>query len=446
MSTSKSPLLTTLIAVSLILAACSRAVTDETTTSTAALITTTTSLRETTTTTTTAPGGGLDLSEAPWVTNGPTGLFSYDGTMVWATNPILPGGVARDRQGGVVFTDSSGLWWFQAGAQEPIFVREESGDLETVVETSDGPVAMVWDGGPTFYRLSDGEPADPPQEVPVEVVSETPWLQRWTAANGLSVWVTEPEIELDAEGQPAEILEPARLMIAQDDEVLVDVAVGSVYEEWARIHDFDGQTLILSRGPFEPALPEETFLVIDLAAGEVTGSFNAGATVATLTGADVEWNGPVETLDLGAYEPIPIATDEGVTGLDRDGQYVVFISDVGDGSSLEVDLAVWFSGAAANTAAMQDGDTDIPVANDYYLRNADPATMSVPVDEAVDVTSVWYDYDTDPDLENDPITYRQFLDAFQRDEEGTRDNMRTDPWWVTVEDGRIVALDEQYVP
>jgi hypothetical protein len=150
--------------------------------------------------------------------------------------------------------------------------------------------------------------------------------------------------------------------------------------------------------------------------------------------------------DLGAYTPSIIATDDGVTSL-QDGRYVTFIrSAVDDGASLDFDLAVWFTGNEANIAASVDGETDIPVPNDYYIHNADPTTLSLPVDDEVVVTSVWYDYDTDPDLENDIITYQEFLNVIQSDDAGVQSALRTSPWWVTVEDGKIVALDEQYVP
>ena len=282
-----------------VLAACSTGgATEETTTSTTVPPITTTS-KPAPSTTTTSPEQGLDLAETEWVTNGPDGIRLDDGTSVWKTSPF-PAGIARDRQGGIAFTDSNGLWWFQPGAEEPTFVAEVAAELVTVVDTSEGTVAMAWNGEPVFYRLTDGKPVDAPAEVPVEVPAETPWLGKWTAANGLSAWVTEPEVEMDAEGQPSEIVEPAHLIIARGDETLVDVAVGDINEEWATIHDFDGQRLILSRGPFEPAMPEETFLVIDLAAGEVTATFNAGGTRATFTGADSEWDGTVVAPDLGA--------------------------------------------------------------------------------------------------------------------------------------------------
>jgi hypothetical protein len=170
-------------------------------------------------------------------------------------------------------------------------------ELVSVLPSSDGPVVLVTDPSPRLLRLSDGEPVDVETDTHVEPVSETTW--RWTAANGLSAEVTVPEVEWDAEGQPLDVLEPAHLIVSRGEEVLVDVTVGSVSEAWARIHDFDGRTVIVSRGPYEPAMREETFLLIDLAEGVVADSFTAGGTTATLTGADVEWDGPVVAPELG---------------------------------------------------------------------------------------------------------------------------------------------------
>jgi hypothetical protein len=112
--------------------------------------------------------------------------------------------------------------------------------------------------------------------------------------------VTDPESEWDAEGQPEEIHEPARLVIADGDDVLIDVTVGSLEQAWATIHDFNGQMLILSRGPFEPAMPEESFFLIDLETGEATFLFVAGGTRATFTGGDVDWSGPVHDFEIGS--------------------------------------------------------------------------------------------------------------------------------------------------
>jgi hypothetical protein len=108
--------------------------------------------------------------------------------------------------------------------------------------------------------------------------------------------VTDPEVETDSHGQPDfyRVLEPAHLVVTRGDEVLVDRRIADSVAAWARIHDFDGQRLIVSRGPYEPAMPEESFLLIDLSTGEATEIFEAGGTEATFTGPDTDWNGPSE--------------------------------------------------------------------------------------------------------------------------------------------------------
>lgn len=245
----------------------------------------------------TSNAGGLDLSGVQWVTHGPEGIRLDDDTLVLVTEPF-PAGVARDRRGGIAFTDSKGLWWLPSGEIEPRLVWEGDVELIAVVEDTSGPVAIVWKEGPVYLRLGDGEGVAEPVGTGVKVSPDRPWDREWTAANGLSVRIVEPEVEEDAEGQPSVVLEPARLTVTRGDEVLVDVPVGGPDEPWVRLHDFDGQIVLLSQGPFEPAMPEETFLLIDLATGEVVNSFVAAGTGATLTGNDVGWSGPVITPEL----------------------------------------------------------------------------------------------------------------------------------------------------
>lgn len=284
----------------LVLGACSGGeVVDQTSSTSTTSSSTTTSSTLIPTTSTSPAGQALDLSNARWATHGPEGVHLDDGTLIWETQPF-PAGIARDRQGGLVFTDSTGLWWFQAGAIEPERVGEEDAyEVIAVATTSTGPVALTWGAGPSFYSLNDGSPVEPPPNPPVQISSEPPWLT-WTADNGLSAWVTEPEVERDAENQPSEILEPAHLVIANGERVLIDTRIADADQAWATIHDFDGQRLIVSRGPFEPAMPEESFLLVDLATGEAIEIFKAGGTKTTFVGADSDWNGPVQMPDISS--------------------------------------------------------------------------------------------------------------------------------------------------
>lgn len=273
-------------------------------------VSTTLTLPTTTSTPPTSPPAGLDLSGAAWITHGLDGIRRDDGTLLWETQPF-PTGLARDGEGGFAFTDSVGLWWFPAGAAEPEFVQESLWDLISVVPSESGPVALVLDtpvyeelddgtsvlisDGRRYVRLSDGAPVSDPGGGPEMVPPDKPWLWKRTAANGLSAWITDPEVLLDAESYPTSVVEPAHLLVARGDETLFDLQIGTEQDAWARIHDFDGRTLIVSRGPYEPAMPEETFFVIDLACGDCVRTFSAAATVAALPGGDVDWTGPVET-------------------------------------------------------------------------------------------------------------------------------------------------------
>lgn len=64
------------------------------------------------------------------------------------------------------------------------------------------------------------------------------------------------------------------------------------------IHDFDGRTLVISRGPIEPAMADESFLVIDFACDRCTTSFTKAAASASLVAPDSIWNGPVSFSEL----------------------------------------------------------------------------------------------------------------------------------------------------
>ncbi|HXV72781.1 MAG TPA: hypothetical protein VEB69_15435 [Acidimicrobiia bacterium] len=242
----------------------------------------------------TNPGrAAIDLSNSIWVVHGLDGIRLDDGTLIWETQPF-PAAIARDRQGGLVFTDSTGLWWFRAGDSQPMRVgrADDIYEVIAVARTAADPVALVWAAGPTFLSLSDGSSVKAPPNSPVEISQDLARLT-WTADNGLSAWATEPEVERDTENQPSRILEPAHLVVADSQGVLVDIRIGDVDQAWATIHDFDGQRIIISLGPYEPAMPEESFLLVDLATGDAREIFRAAGTKATFVGADPDWRGPV---------------------------------------------------------------------------------------------------------------------------------------------------------
>lgn len=111
--------------------------------------------------------------------------------------------------------------------------------------------------------------------------------------------------------------------------------------------------------------------------------------------------------------------------------YVVTASD----SDLDFDLACWFTGDAAIRASAEDGE-ESPPPNDYYIRNDNETIRSLDVSATTEV--VWYPELGDPTSEA-TIAYPDWVAATEDREFGSM-------VWVTVEDGDVVAIREQWVP
>ena len=121
---------------------------------------------------------------------------------------------------------------------------------------------------------------------------------------------TEPEARDFTQHKPASYYENLRAWKADKSHpiafgwfggwaiIVADVIVGTTDEPWVRVHDFDGRTLIVSRGNVVDHIPEETFLVIDLGCSSCTETFTAEATSAALSGPDSTWSGPADFTEL----------------------------------------------------------------------------------------------------------------------------------------------------
>ncbi len=173
------------------------------------------------------------------------------------------------------------------------------------------------------------------------------------------------------------------------------------------------------------------------------GGTAAVTTTTTLPGTTTSTTAPTTTTTT------PILTDNLVAQIDN-GRYIGFITHLAEsgltgGPEVHYDLAVWFEGDAADAAALEDGE-ESPRPNDYYIRNVDPLELVVPISPNVAITSVWYHYDTYQDLESRPVTLEELAAAMTGEPVGSQEVMWSSPWWVTVVDGEVVAIDEQYVP
>ena len=117
-----------------------------------------------------------------------------------------------------------------------------------------------------------------------------------------------------------------------------------------------------------------------------------------------------------------------------DGLWFGYVESTTD-YELTFDLACWFDGDAALDAASEDGQ-ESPPPNDYYIRNDDDTLEAVPVASSTAVS--WLADTGDPSTQTNG-TFGEWMTL--------RDSRTDQPGlWLTVRDGQVVEIVEQYVP
>jgi hypothetical protein len=111
--------------------------------------------------------------------------------------------------------------------------------------------------------------------------------------------------------------------------------------------------------------------------------------------------------------------------------------DVG-ASTVSLDLNCFFSGDAANHAAAEDGETEIPVPDDYYIRNKVKKIYVLPTVANVAVFQL-PDNGGNPNptpAGNGPAAVATMLTQFHNFWIG----------WLQISGGKVVAVQQQFVP
>jgi len=117
-----------------------------------------------------------------------------------------------------------------------------------------------------------------------------------------------------------------------------------------------------------------------------------------------------------------------------DGEWFGYVGDV-TATDLTFDLACWFSGPAAEQAAAEDGQ-ESPPPNDYYVRNVNATVRTVPAAAGAEVE--WLPNTGDPTTAT-TVDYVTWL--------AERESRDFQPGvWLTVADGMVTFVEEQYVP
>ena len=136
---------------------------------------------------------------------------------------------------------------------------------------------------------------------------------------------------------------------------------------------------------------------------------------------------------------IALATDEDGAG----SRTVLFgFIEPGGGRNLMVDEAEWYTGDDADRAAREDGEPEEEVLHDYYIRNDDRSGVTYPVArDAVIVTSTVSRHDIPaPDC----MRWTVFQDIHS-DPEPWQESLALSPYWLTISDGEVVRIVEQYL-
>jgi hypothetical protein len=117
-----------------------------------------------------------------------------------------------------------------------------------------------------------------------------------------------------------------------------------------------------------------------------------------------------------------------------DGRWYGQVEEVGEGT-LEFNLMCWFSGDEAMKAAEEDGRDPQDVTNDYYVRDHNPALRELPWE--ADAPALHYP--TGDPANTQELTMTEWVGLFEAGDVYLN-------VWLTVEDGEIRSLDEQWVP
>ena len=146
--------------------------------------------------------------------------------------------------------------------------------------------------------------------------------------------------------------------------------------------------------------------------------------------------GPGEDLSLSPPTPGP-----------ADGRHFGYIRSVDVvGRTLSIDMAEFLTGDAADKAAADAGEIapgeDVP--NDYFIDNGEEEYVTLPLTRNVGVRVVG----DPPELVDGE--FEPFAEAFTKRPDEIEPDSRyrgvTSQYWLTVRDGEVAEIEEQYLP
>jgi hypothetical protein len=141
-----------------------------------------------------------------------------------------------------------------------------------------------------------------------------------------------------------------------------------------------------------------------------------------------------------------IATDEPPGDTLPDGTYFVRLTDIQGGEEgplqLQYDLAYFLTGEEANQAAADRG-LETPVPNDYFIVNDNPKLRLTPLEGVYTVK-----YIPEGSGLSTPVKAHeaQFLGWMGETVQTDFPPKDTSWWWITIQNGSVTKIQQQYLP
>ena len=161
------------------------------------------------------------------------------------------------------------------------------------------------------------------------------------------------------------------------------------------------------------------------------------------TGGETFVTGQATTTSAAAGSVEPTAYVE--SGDYTNGRHIGNIKTVTT-AGIDIDIVRFLTGDAAITAYHEDTGSNEPPDNDYYVRNQNPLVRHLPLaDDAVfRVQSLGQDNvnATNPN-EGKQVSRSQFVGYWSGSHHEQAINTL---FWITLEDGTVTAVEEQFVP
>jgi len=167
---------------------------------------------------------------------------------------------------------------------------------------------------------------------------------------------------------------------------------------------------------------------------------------------------PPGPLDLRGYDAAGKVVATGSIGgvsislqppVDRtleDGRHFGYVRSVDtDARTIEFDLAYFLSGKEANDAYHAAGGTG-PVPNDHFVVNDNPMLRTLPLSPDLRLRLLDWNHCCETFFAGDLALFAQAIEAQDDVTDGDLIYRGQSSWWITIENGQVTQIEEQYSP